>query len=398
MTGGYRLGVLAVGGQDWFGGLQYTNTMLRALASCKAVSNGDIQRIDVLIYQDDASGIDQDILNQDRFRLVALPRTCLGRVASPVLGRVSTDLLRAAWLTGQHVFGDLDLIVPAPRRLAALLSKRAIPWIPDFQHCTMPELFSSDERAKRQRSFGLVLRNARTVILSSEAAHDDAKKYFDDIRARIRVLHFFVDFPERSFLCDPAETLEKYNLNRRYLFCGNQFWAHKNHGLLFEALAAAKAQAPDIQIVCSGRLTDDRDTGYFEQLLRQAAVLDIMPNLKIFGFIPRHDQLQILRGAHAVVQPSLSEGWSTLVEEARCFDKPILLSDIGAHVEQAPPHAEYFEARSRQSLTRKLLGQWNRPPHISPKGETLMKRASARNTEMGSVLSEIVIQHLNEFR
>ena len=44
-----------------------------------------------------------------------------------------------------------------------------------------------------------------------------------------------------------------------------------------------------------------------------------------------------MRQSVAVLQPSLFEGWSTTVEEAKSIGKTILLSDIPVHREQAPP-------------------------------------------------------------
>ena len=44
----------------------------------------------------------------------------------------------------------------------------------------------------------------------------------------------------------------------------------------------------------------------------------------------------------AVINPSRFEGWSTSVEEAKTFQKPLLLSDIAVHREQAPTLGHFF--------------------------------------------------------
>jgi hypothetical protein len=59
------------------------------------------------------------------------------------------------------------------------------------------------------------------------------------------------------------------------------------------------------------------------------------------------------------VQPSLFEGWSTVVEDARSLGKPIVLSDLAVHQEQAPPDGIFFERTSSASLTEALLRAWN---------------------------------------
>jgi glycosyltransferase involved in cell wall biosynthesis len=62
----------------------------------------------------------------------------------------------------------------------------------------------------------------------------------------------------------------------------------------------------------------------------------------------------------AIVNPSLSEGWSTNVEEARALGVPMVLSDIAVHREQAAGCAVFFDPDSAGSaadaLQRALAG------------------------------------------
>ena len=80
--------------------------------------------------------------------------------------------------------------------------------------------------------------------------------------------------------------------------------------------------------------------------------------MSILGLIERAEQIQLLRRCVAVVQPSLFEGWSTIVEDARVFGKRILMSDIAVHKEQSPPNGLYFEQASRRSLADRLDEVW----------------------------------------
>jgi glycosyltransferase involved in cell wall biosynthesis len=54
----------------------------------------------------------------------------------------------------------------------------------------------------------------------------------------------------------------------------------------------------------------------------------------VLGFIDRTEQLVIMKNSEYVIQPSLFEGWGTVVEDAKVLDKTILLSDIPVHREQ----------------------------------------------------------------
>ena len=54
---------------------------------------------------------------------------------------------------------------------------------------------------------------------------------------------------------------------------------------------------------------------------------------------------QIMRRSLAVLQPSLFEGWSTTLEEARSIGKRTIVSDIAVHREQDLHTAMYFRPR-----------------------------------------------------
>lgn len=70
--------------------------------------------------------------------------------------------------------------------------------------------------------------------------------------------------------------------------------------------------------------------------------------------LPYADVLGLMRTAVAVINPSLMEGWSTTVEEAKSLGAPLILSDIPVHREQASTIADFFDAQSPASLAQVL--------------------------------------------
>jgi hypothetical protein len=66
-------------------------------------------------------------------------------------------------------------------------------------------------------------------------------------------------------------------------------------------------------------------------------------------------QLLILKNAIAVIQPSLFEGWSTVVEDSKASNKLVIASDIEVHKEQLKDmDTVYFENRNPSSLANKI--------------------------------------------
>ena len=72
------------------------------------------------------------------------------------------------------------------------------------------------------------------------------------------------------------------------------------------------------------------------------------------GLIPRDEQLFLMKHAQAVLQPSLFEGWSTVIEDARSLQAPVIASNLPVNVEQLGPKGNYFKPHDDETLAEKL--------------------------------------------
>jgi len=67
-----------------------------------------------------------------------------------------------------------------------------------------------------------------------------------------------------------------------------------------------------------------------------------------------------MQAAAAVVNPSLFEGWSTSVEEAKSLAVPMVLSDLRVHREQTDDCGVFFDPYQPESLVGALREAWGR--------------------------------------
>jgi glycosyltransferase involved in cell wall biosynthesis len=231
----------------------------------------------------------------------------------------------------------------------------ALSWIPDLQHRRLPHFFSRRERLKRTIDHAFRLRFRHHVMLSSHAARADLLAFAPRPRAAIHVVPFAVQ-PTLAVTKDGiAKARRDHALTGPYFFLPNQFWQHKNHGLALEAVALAAKTDPAITVALSGQAADPRDNDYAGSLLRKIDELGIADHVRVLGTISYPDLLHLIAGATALVNPSLFEGWSTTVEEAKALGTPMLLSDLAVHREQASGQAQFFDPRSPQDLSGLML-------------------------------------------
>lgn len=277
----------------------------------------------------------------------------------PIFAAPANTLLdRVARRLGLPVKADAPVDVVYPGFGAKIPGAVTVRWIPDFQHRYLPHLFSADEVAARDRSIGEIAERPGVVVLSSETAADDFRRFYPSHRATPRVWHF-------CSLLDTTKpaahaTIEKHKLPEKYLYLPNQFWAHKNHIAVLKALVCLHNEHDlVVPLVCTGAQMDRRNKEYFASLIKFIDAQNLGGQVHLLGLLDRIDQVDVLRHAAAVVQPSLFEGWSTVVEDVRATGRPIFLSNIPVHLEQNPAHCTYFNAESDQQLAAAIASQWS---------------------------------------
>ena len=218
-----------------------------------------------------------------------------------------------------------------------------LPWIPDFQFKHLPELFPPSVVIALQKKAELYIRNADGLILSSQAACDDAVNLFGADRSRLHVLRFApkVAFAPLQSASLRDEVFARHGIARPYVFLPNQYWQHKNHQVVVQALKLLHDEGrPAPLIVSTGKTEDPRSPAFFTAFEARVRAQGMTANYRILNVIPRQDMLVLLAHSLAVINPSRFEGWSTTVEEAKALGKPLLVSDIAVHREQVAGRAD----------------------------------------------------------
>ena len=144
------------------------------------------------------------------------------------------------------------------------------------------------------------------------------------------------------------EELEKhFPVHEPYFFLPNQFWQHKNHAVVVDAL---RQTPPEIRVICTGLMQDFRDASYVPSLLNKVRQAGLDHRFICLGMVPYRTMVGLMHHSIAVLQPSLFEGWSTSVEESKAMRKRIILSNIAVHLEQAPERGVFFAQDSPEEL------------------------------------------------
>lgn len=348
-----KVGLLGIGGLHWIAGVNYVVNLMLALNNLPEEERAKVYLIeladsDLGLYDKAAS----------RVQVIPWPGRNKRSIFARLFRRVDVrELQKMQALSVQKE--NISCVFPCKFRNGVQYGVPWIGWAVDFQHKYYPEFFTPSYVQERDDLFIWHGENSPLVVNSSQCAVEDFDRYYPGYRHKLRVLHFrTVPFPE-WFTGDPEAVTRKYKLSPKFLMVPNQFFIHKNHECAFHALKALRDRGYDISLVCTGKTEDSRMPRFFQELLEYIESNGLKDHVRILGLLPRFEQIQIMRKAAAIVQPSFFEGWSTVVEDARAMGKPIFLSDIPVHREQAPPRAVYFDPRDPDALADAVSHAWN---------------------------------------
>jgi len=359
-----RVAFSVFGGDGWTGGINYLRNLLSAVAE---LPNQPVQAVLFIAPETSIQSIEMLL------PYLAQPPVVVQGWAGgllPRLKRLAGSALLQRDFVSESAFKQekIDVVFQHAAWYGLNFKIPTLAWIADFQHKHLPHMFSKTNNLKRDLGYRALSYSATGIMLSSHDALRDCETFFSRSKGKTFVLPFCVQLPDRAFSIVPEETRRIYNLPSRYFYLPNQFWKHKNHMRLLEALKMLKDNSTGITVVASGNPSDTRNPEYPSKVLEAIDIYGLADSFRFLGLIPYEHIMPLMRGSLAVINPSLFEGWSTTVEEAKAMGVPLLLSDIGVHREQANGTAQFFNPLDSQAIADCLhctwlnLNQDQRPP------------------------------------
>lgn len=331
--------------ENWIGGTYYIENLISAL---NTLPIEDKPVLFIVSEYDDyctlAAKVDYPFIS---YHNSYGPRNLFLKVANKITRK----------LFGLNVFGKkntVDVLFPFSSPIAYLTSKKNIYWIPDFQEHYFPKFFSEKEAEQRKQWQASIINSKNQLILSSKAAYSNYKEIFPKTTLEPFILPFAVTLPN-IFTIDFSTVKKDLGLTDEYFICPNQFWIHKDHKTLIKAISHLKNKGQTVTVYFTGKTEDHRFPGYYKELESMINELGLQGNIISLGFLDRRVQLAVMKNALAIIQPSLFEGWSTVIEDAKALNKFVIASDIEVHKEQLENYnAVIFESGNSNSLAEKI--------------------------------------------
>ncbi|TVR52194.1 MAG: glycosyltransferase family 1 protein [Puniceicoccaceae bacterium] len=270
-------------------------------------------------------------------------------------GRVGADVVYAG-------FGISRLAEPGIPQVGLLV---------DLLHREVPEALPEEEVTFRERWYAEAVRASAKIQTNSDyclRALMETYGLSGDRLFRIRLpLHTRFDRIEEEPLP------ELLRAERFFLYPANH-WPHKNHEGLLIAYRnyRFRCSSPPLGLVLTGHRCER--TRVLEDLVRS---LGIEAGVHFAGHLSEGQMKALWKAAHALVFPSLYEGFGLPLLEAMYFGKPIACSRAASIPEVAGPLALYFDPREPLQMAA-ALGRLHETTSGPDYGEWLAEFSIAR--------------------
>jgi glycosyltransferase involved in cell wall biosynthesis len=368
-----KVGIVPVLDRSWGGVYQYSLTLLHA---CARLGTHD----EFVVFAPAGIELDDDVRSLP-FEIVEMPyphspvrgawdrlpqsvRTPLWALSAPARlhrakHRGSAAPQGSPWADRFAGFG-LDLL------LFAIEDDRAegagIPYVVvlhDLQHRLHPELpefaDAADLERREQRVVGSV-RGATLVLVDSETGREDVLSCYAGAGARpdnVRPLPFV---PAHYIGAAPGEAeqrrvRETFDLPDAYLFYPAQFWPHKNHERIIEALGILASEGLRVPLVLVGSNEGSvLRSRTFAAAMATAGRLGVSDLVHYLGYVPDSDMSALYAMAAALVMPTFFGPTNIPVVEAWASGCPVVTSDIRGIREQVGDAAVLVDPASTGSI------------------------------------------------
>jgi len=283
-------------------------------------------------------------------------------VPDPEVVRKRADLYRR--LLRCHV--EL-LMYPHPTVIAFEAGVPYVIAVHDLQHRLQPEfpeVSANGEWEYREYLFRNACRQATVILADSEVGKEDVLNCYGGYGVtpdRVKVLPYL---PASYLAVDVSEEEQRivrslYQLPERYLFYPAQFWPHKNHARIVQALGLLDREHHiEAPIVFCGSYSGVIRESTYRNVVALASELGIKKQIKYLGYVPEEHMSALYAGAVALVMPTFFGPTNIPVLEAWSFGCPVLTSDIRGIREQVGSAAVVADPRSAESIAEGIYRLW----------------------------------------
>jgi glycosyltransferase involved in cell wall biosynthesis len=238
----------------------------------------------------------------------------------------------------------------------------------DLQHRLQPEFpeVSADgEWDRREYLYRNGTREAMLILADSEVGKEDVLNCYGSYGItpdRVKVLPYLSP-PYLASEVAPSERQKvraTYRLPERYLLYPAQFWPHKNHLRIIQALGLLKeTKQADAHVVFCGTYGGTIRTNVYRTMMKEVERLKVTDLVHCLGYVPNDAMSALYAEAVGLVMPTFFGPTNIPIMESWLCNCPVLTSDIRGIREQVGEAGLLVDPRSVEAIANGMSRLWN---------------------------------------
>ena len=234
----------------------------------------------------------------------------------------------------------LDLLVfPAGTDLSYVVNVPTIVAVHDLQHRLHPEfkeLSAGGRFGYRENYYRQTCRKANFIMVDSSVGKEDVIYCYPEVDPNKIVILPFLSPPylEPSMTISVAKrALRPFDLASPFIYYPAQFWSHKNHLNLVEAMHILHKRGHKLGLALIGSTKVDFST--YNSVIAKIKEYHMSKYIKYLGYVENKVVSALYKQALAMVMPTFMGPTNIPVLEAWVMGTPVITSDIRGCREQA---------------------------------------------------------------
>lgn len=346
---------LYLGNDPGLGAFQYCQAMLAAIEALPK------SEFDVLVFY--SSKAWEDYVNDMDVTAEYVPKSFNSRAISKLSHSflfITTLWRNVGWrfdrFSKAFKYAKCDIwIFPAQDVWTYLLPVPSIAAIHDLMHRyerRFPEVSGEGLYELRERHHRQLCSWAKGILVDSVLGKQHVQDSYEISSTNIHVLPYVP--PAYIYSVEVPDGFDdRYNLPEKYVFYPAQFWEHKNHNALIDAIDQLKDVFPDIKIVFAGSKKNA-----YESCVTRVNELQLQDRVQFLGYVPDEDMPELYRRARAMVYPTFFGPTNIPPLEAFVVGCPVAVSNIYGMPEQVGGAALLFNPKSVDEIAESIRQLW----------------------------------------
>ncbi len=257
----------------------------------------------------------------------------------------------------------IDLLISF--NLAPLVFHLDIPSINpihDLQHRInpqFPEVSNHGIWKERERSYNKLCKISKKILVDSEIGKEDVMNFYNVDENKIIILPFLPPNYLNEHLSKTELELSKKqnNLPEKFLFYPAQFWPHKNHIAILNAIKLLKDKGTIVNAVFTG--SDKKQWGELKKLKKYIKDNKLEPQVKFLGYVSNDTISSLYKTAVALIMPTFFGPTNIPILEAWKMSCPVLYSDIRGCKEQLGNAGLLINPKDPTDIAEKIELIWD---------------------------------------